>query len=252
MDKLAELDTSFLVPCVHCDALFQEGERFCPSCGKDQRFTDIADRSDSTRSRLGTVDDQGVGWLDARNPGQLQPDTDRAPMFPEELPRTRRSTMTVVLWVTAFVVLAIALTLGARHYLEKRVEADRLEAAEAAVAQLRTALDRGDLPGAERALGMLDADTASERDVVALKRIFDQRMQEQAARRDQLSAAALNASRSLGFAQSTAPPAAAAAAAVVEQTPTPKPAPPSAPQLAPASIAACNEALAAMSLCQPK
>ena len=243
MDKLADLDTSFLVPCVHCDALFQEGERFCPSCGKDQRFTD------GTRSKLGTVDDQGVGWLGARNPGQLQPDTDRAPMFPEERPRTRSSTMTVVLWMTAFVVLAVTLTLGARHYSERRVEADRLQAAEAAVTQLRTALDRGDLPSAERALGMLDADQANERDVVALKRIFEQRMQEQAARREQLSAAALNASRSLGFAQGTATPAAAAAAAVVE--PTPKPAPVSAPQPSPAPTAACNEALAAMSLCQP-
>lgn len=155
--------------------------------------------------------------------------------------------MTVVLWMTAFVVLAIALMLGARHYSEKRVEADRIEAAEAAVAQLRTALDRNDLPGAERALGMLDAGQMSEPDLVALKRIFDQRMQEQAARREQLSAAALNASRSLGFVQSAAPPAAAAAAAVVEPTPKPAPPPPSR-----ASTAACNEALAAMSLCQIK
>ena len=33
---MAQLDTSFLVPCKHCADLIQEGERFCPTCGKDQ------------------------------------------------------------------------------------------------------------------------------------------------------------------------------------------------------------------------
>lgn len=36
MVNLAELDTAFLVPCKHCAELLQEGERFCPTCGKDQ------------------------------------------------------------------------------------------------------------------------------------------------------------------------------------------------------------------------
>jgi hypothetical protein len=36
MANLADLDTSFLVPCRHCGDLLPEQDRICPHCGKDQ------------------------------------------------------------------------------------------------------------------------------------------------------------------------------------------------------------------------
>ena len=249
-DKLDDPDTSFLVPCVHCDALFQEGELFCPSCGKDQRVdADTADTADPANAS-GTA--QGVGWLGPRVIDPLRPDAEaegRAPMPADGRSGSgaRRPVAAIVGAVAALVLVAAGLLLGLDHYSEKRMDADRSQGFDAAVTQLRNALDRGDLEGAARAFGQFDATQASDAGVLALKENFDQRMREQAARREQISAAATNASKSLGFEQAAAPPE-----APPQQTAPEPAAQAAAPTPAPLVAAECKEALAAMSLCQPR
>ena len=259
MDKLADLDTSFLVPCAHCDALFQEGERRCPSCGKDQQFAasaaDDASSSDARFIRGSTfTTDQGVGWLGPRN-GATEAAAPRAASPPpgSRSPLAARRWPFVAGATAAVILLALALMFGVEHYAGKREASGRQQAFDAAVTQLRSALNRDDLAGAARALDTLDPAQASEPDVLALKQTFDRRVAEQASRREQLSAAALKASRSLGFVPDTAPTetvSAVPAVASVPATPTPTSTP--TPTALDAPPAACNEALAAMSLCQPK
>lgn len=245
-DKLDDPDTSFLVPCVHCDALFQEGELFCPSCGKDQRVAiDTADSSSVA---------QGVGWLGPRVADPLKPDADAAGRTPvpddgRSGSGTRRPVGAIVGALAALLLVVVGLLLGVNHYGKKRIDAERLQGFDAAVTQLRNALDRGDLAGAGRAFGLFDTTQMSDPGVLALKENFDQRVREQASRREQLGAAATSASKSLGSEQAAVPPKApqkapepAEASEPAARTTTP----------APPAAAECKEALAAMSLCQPR
>ena len=253
-DKLDDPDTSFLVPCVHCDALLQEGERFCPSCGKDQRVA--AGTADAANGADASGAAQGVGWLGPRVADPLQPDADpagRAQMPADGRSRsgTRRPVAAILGALAVVLLIALGLLLGVSHYTEKRIDTERLQGFDAAVTQLRNALDRGDLAAAERAFGTFDATQTSDPGVLALKETFDQRVREQAARREQLNTAATNASKSLGFEQADMPPEATPlqkapepAAPTAMPTSTPAPSPPAA--------AECKEALAAMSLCQPR
>ncbi|MGJ7581285.1 hypothetical protein ACSFA3_13965 [Variovorax sp. RHLX14] len=252
VDKLADLDTSFLVPCVHCDALFQEGELFCPSCGKDQRVA-----ANAADAPSGTA--QGVGWLGPRIAGPVQPDADLASRTPTSADGrsgsgARRPIGAIVGVLAALLLAALGLLLGVNHYSAKRSEADRLQGFDAAVTQLRNALDRGDLAGAGRAFGLFDATQTSDPGVLALRESFDQRMRDEAERREQLSAAATSASRSLGFEQTAATPqtlqkAPEAPEAPASAAPSAEPAPPASSSTS-SSSAECKEALAAMSLCQ--
>ena len=249
-DKLDDPDTSFLVPCVHCDALLQEGELFCPSCGKDQRVA--ADPAAAVDPDNASATAQGVGWLGPRVMDPLGPDAEaesRAPMPADGRSGSgaRRPVAAIVGALAALLLAAVGLLLGVDHYSDKRMDADRSQGFDATVTQLRDALDRGDLEGAGRAFGQFDATQASDPGVLALKENFDQRVREQAARREQIGAAAANASKSLGLGQSAAPPEAPPQQKAPEpaaQTDSPTPAPPVA--------AECKEALAAMSLCQPR
>ncbi|MDB5877733.1 MAG: hypothetical protein JWQ41_1147 [Variovorax sp.] len=256
-DKLDDPDTSFLVPCVHCDALLQEGELFCTSCGKDQRVAaGAADTADTSNGADASGAAQGVGWLGPRVADPLQPDADPAGRTPTPADGrsgsgSRQPVAAILGALAVLLLIALGLLLGVNHYTEKRIDAERLQGFDAAVTQLRDAIDRGDLAGAERAFGMFDATQASDPGVLALKETFDRRVREQAARREQLGAAATNASKSLGFEQAAVPPEAPApqkapepAAQTAAPTPTPTPSLPAA--------AECKEALAAMSLCQPR
>jgi hypothetical protein len=241
MEKLAERDsdTSFLVPCVHCDALIQEGERFCPFCKKDQRPSGgIPDRPGARTTSRGDASDgsQGAGWLGPRGAGFPAVAADTQPSALDEPGRTRRRPALVVAGaLVALVAVVYLLVLGIDHLAGRTEEAARRQLVEATTVQLRAALDRGDLTGAARALEVLGTAQATDPDVRALKAVFDQRIAEQTLRRDRLSAAARDASRSLGFGQTGASPVAAPPAEPVPET----------------KGSACNEALEALSLCEP-
>jgi hypothetical protein len=242
MDKLADPDTSFLVPCAHCDALFQEGERFCPACGEDQLFSTAttASKALSPDAARPATAAQGVGWLRPRT--EAAPDDgDLDHVATQPLPGERRRSgrrSPALAWlggVAALALLALAATWGWDRGGAVPDADGRQRMHEVAVAQVRAALERGDIAGAERAFATLDAKETATPDVLALKQDLDQRVLEQAQRRDQLSDAALRASRSLGFGE---------AATVTPPPPSPPPARPAA-----ASPKDCNEALAALSLC---
>lgn len=252
MDKLAELDTSFLVPCVRCEALLQEGERFCPACGEDQLYSTAAFtapvRPGAATGLLDLAAAQGVGWLRPR--ADDAPDAGIGPMPSPGEGRSagrRPSAIAVLGIVAALAMAAFASMWGIEHYDVLRDQAGPRQSAETAIAQLRAALDRDDLAGAERALSMLDATQTGTPGVLALKQGLDQRVLAQAQRREQLSSAAQSASRSLGFGE-----AAASSVAVVPSPSPPVPSTPAAPPPAVVPRKDCNDALAALALCQPR
>ena len=193
MDKLADPDTCFLIPCAHCDALFQEGERFCPTCGKDQQFADsggghranYGNGTDASFIRGSTIPDQGVGWLAPRDTVALQPDTDRIPLEPDDPPKARYPVAAIAGVLVALALGAGALLMGVDHFAGKPSDPER--------------------------------QTAPQNDPVATP------------------------------ANVIAPAPAPVAVPVAPPIPAPAPAP--AP---PSATSECNEALAALSLCQPK
>jgi len=245
MDHLAELDTSFLVPCRHCAALLQGRELFCPFCGEDQSVAVGAGDAHllpaSNHKKAGSgfgLDRPGALWQDELPAG-------RGPAHWADSSVSRKRLAISI--VAVLVLLALVLMLNS-FYVDRQNEAGKLRAFETKVEQVRGALGRGDLNTAEQVLDELDADHADHPGVQALRETFDRRVQEQAARREQLRDAALKASRALGFGQAPAPPAQPAL--------PPEPQMPAAP--APATGVAdpkdngCNETLAALALCAKK
>ena len=211
-DKLDDPDTSFLVPCVHCDALLQEGELFCPSCGKDQRVA--ADTADTANGADGSAAAQGVGWLGPRVADPLQPDADPAGRAPTPADGrsgsgARRPVAAILGALAVLLLIALGLLLGVNHYTEKRIGAERLQGFDAAVTP--------------------------------------QRVREQEMPPAQIDAAATTASRSPGFEKAVVPPEPQQQPPQEAQEPAAQTATPTPP-----AAAECKEALVAMSLCQPR
>jgi hypothetical protein len=279
MVNLAELDTSFLVPCRHCAALLQEWERFCPSCGKEQSVADDAgDARSAVEPGRGTsargealapiaADSAILPWQEVREaighpvpksaaeevnseiglvrPGAFWQKEVLAGRGSEHWAGSSVTRNRLLISIVAVLVL-LALALALDHaYLDKHKESDKLRQFEANVAQVQSALSRGDLSAAGRLLNVLDADHADDPGVQALREAFDRRVLEQAAKRAQLRDAALKASKALGFDEPAAPPA---------QAPSP-PKPPMVARPAPGIGVAdpkgkeCNETLVALALC---
>jgi hypothetical protein len=177
--------------------------------------------------------------------------------------------------IVAMAVLLVLALLLSSIFLDRQGEEGKLRAFKADVERVQGALTRGDLSGAARALGALGADHANDPDVQTLRATVDRRVQEQA-RREQLQEAAQRASKALGVAEpatTTPPPSpeqrrdtalrASRALGLDEAAAPPAPAP-SAPTATTVPIPApgtgmaepkekeCNEALAALALCQKK
>lgn len=248
MYKLADPDTAFLIPCVHCDALVAEDQRVCPSCGKDQRTNpNVVVATGSTtidRGRIG--DGLGVRWHSLRETDPLVNDPNPS-SFSAERTAARRALPPRILALMAMILIAPAMFFGVSHYKEKRSEERRLQMFEVTLEELRRALDQGDLVAAKRAVDLLDPIGLSHPSVLTLKQNFDHRMLEQRTRREQLNAAALAASQSLGFGQS---PLLSEGERASESVAPLGPSPAPAPTPTPTFLKSCNGALAALALCQ--
>ncbi|MDM0104040.1 hypothetical protein QTH97_03800 [Variovorax sp. J22R24] len=269
MENLADQHSSSPVSCRHCAAQLQEGDRYCRFCGTDQTVTTSTAGAKSARGKAlapievdfaDTVqpEEESVGSLivtratnDEMNPeiGMVRPGV----VWQQDVvggrgPRQWASNSVVSIRL----VIAIAATLAVlvlalmfdHFYLDKESDAGRQREFKANIARVQSALSRGDLAAAERVLDALDVDHADDPGVLELRETFDQRVQTQADRRDQLRNAAVKASNAIGLAESSSPAAPAAAEA-------PKPAV-TAPAIGVAEPKEkeCNEALAALALCQ--
>jgi hypothetical protein len=284
MDNLADMDTSFLVPCKRCTALLQEQERVCPFCGRDQSIADDADdRADDAGTAIGPLRGafpgrEALSLVAANAELGIPPAT----FWQREVVGFRRSGAThwagnsVIpgrLVVSVMVALALAaLALSFDHlYLDKDSEAVKQREFGVNVERAQSALNRGDLPAAERVLDVLDTDHADSPNVQALREKFDERAQQQAAKHDQLRDAAQKAAKALGLSEPPASPASPArpvpqapppprlptVSAVPAPAPVPAPVtvvPTPAPQTAAADSKdkECSDALAALALCAKK
>ena len=289
MDNLTDMDTSFLVPCKRCTALLQEQEKVCPFCGRDQTLADGADDGAGFADSTGLIVEPGRGAVARREALSLVAANHElgippATFWQREVVGLRRSGAThwagnsvipgrlISSVLVALVVVAVALSFD-HFYLDKDSDIAKQHEYGANIERAQSALNRGDLPAAERALDVLDADHADSPNVQALREKFDERAQQQATRNEQLRDAAQRAVKALGLGEAPAPsatPAAPAASAMpaaptttakstppVPQTPAPSPSkpPPVAAVPAPETAAAppkdrtCSDALAALSLC---
>lgn len=260
MVNLADLDSSFSVPCKHCAALLQKRERFCPFCGEDQFDTDGAVDARSTVEPERSTS-AGGGNLVPTSAAKEEANSEIGIARPGALGQQEvlggggsghRAGSSAIpnRWVIGIVAALVLLVLALVHdiYLDKQSEASKLRQFKANVEQVQSALSRGDLSAAKRVLDALDADHADDPGVKELWQAFDRRAQEQAAKREQLRDATLKASQALGLGEPAAPPAQA-------------PLPPEAPMVAipaPGSgvadpkVKECDEALAALALCSKR
>lgn len=282
MVNFADLDTSFLVPCKHCAELLQEGERFCPSCGKDQTVTDDAGvaRSDVEPERGTSAGSEALAPTaveyalmprqqtqaafghpvptSAANeevhseggvvrPGAFRQKEVPAGGGPEPGAGSSVTRSRLLIGIAALLVVLLLLAVVHDHfYVDTQSEVGKLQEFRANVEQVQSALSRGDLGAAQRVLSTLGADRANDPGVQQLRQELARRMQEQAGKQEQPGDAALKASRALGLGEPAAPPAQA-------------PLPPQAPKVAmpaPPAIGVadpkrkeCDEALAALALC---
>jgi len=272
MENLADQHPSSPLSCRHCAAQLQEGDRFCRFCGADQALLTVAPATPGARPAKGKAlapiqvdfadtvqpEEETVGSLivtratnDEMNPeiGLVRPGV----VWQQEVVEGRgvkhwagNSVVPfrlLIAIVATLAVLVIALMFD-HFYLDNESDAGRQREFKANIARVQSALSRGDLAAAERVLDALDVDHPDDPGVLELRDTFDQRVQAQAARSDQLRNAAAKASNSIGMVESAAPTAPAAAEA-------PKPAVPApAIGVAEPKEKECNETLAALALCQ--
>ncbi len=283
MSKPAPSDAStFSVPCKHCAALLHPQERICPFCGYDQGVTGAGEgppplEFESVDTLPPLQDEQTLVMprpdrkrvpgraIVAAQPIAVRPVPYAPPeSFWQQEEPARRGPLR---WVSGLAIsflaalVLFALTLAVDYfYFDRRSEPGRARAFQADIAEVRGALDRGDLAGAERALEALDAAHAEHPSVQPLREELDSRLQEQEARREQLRDAAKSASRALGLSEPAAAPPAAprpASPAAVAPVAAPSPATPgtaASPSPAMSQTPAdgehrCTEALAALALC---
>ncbi|WP_286662504.1 zinc ribbon domain-containing protein [Variovorax flavidus] len=272
MENLADQPSSTPVSCKHCAALLQEGDRFCRFCGTDQTIQTASVRTAGAKPARGRAlapiqvdfadtvqpEEETVGSLvvtratnDETNPeiGQVRPGA----VWQQEATGGRGSrhwasnsvvSIRLVIAIMATLAVLVVALMFDHFYLDKESDAGRQREFKANVARVQSALSRGDLAAAERVLDALDVDHADDPGVLELRESFDQRLQAQAARRDQLRNAAVKASSALGMAESSAPATPTAPEAPRSAIPAP------ANSVADPKEKECNEALAALALCQ--
>jgi hypothetical protein len=277
MENLADPSPTSPVPCKQCAALLQEGDRFCRFCGADQTLALVVGKRKSTGAKVrapievdfsDTIqpDEDSIGNLvlmRATNdevsseiglvrPGAFWQKEVLGGRGPRHWAGSSVVPIRLVIAIVSTLAVLVAALLFDHFYLSDESDAGRQREFKANVAHAQSALNRGDLGTAERVLDDLDIDHADDPAVLALRETFEQRVQAQAARREQLQNAAVKASNALGMAEP-------AASAVPVPTAAPVPLPPEAPKAdAPARAIGvadpkekeCNEALAALALCQ--
>ena len=275
------------ITCQHCAAVLRPGERFCPACGEDRDAPPGTGRVDAmlaveqaASDELDTLspleEDEGVPSRPkahgaAAAASSIAADTARVPaddghraFWQAEEPRPG-----LWRWIAglgaigrlALSLLAVLLVLGGvlaidRVRTAQPHPATRLQAFASGIAQVQGALARGDLDAARRMLGALEAEHPDAPGLQALREDLDLRTREQAARREQLRAAARKAVQTLGLNE---PPADGTAAPA--QAPATTEASTRAGTVAGSAVAsdataapqttACSEALSALSLCAP-
>ena len=270
MENLADQHSSSPLSCRHCAAQLQEGDRFCRFCGAGQALLTVAPATPGARPAKGKAlapiqvdfadtvqpEEETVGSLivtrainDEMNPeiGLVRPGV----VWQQEAVGGRgprhwagSSVVRLVIAIVATLAVLVIALMFDHFYLDKESDAGRQREFKANIARVQSALSRGDLAAAERVLDALDVDHADEPGVLELRDTFDQRVQAQATRRDQLRNAATKASNAIGLVESAAPTAPAAAEAPKPSVPAP------AIGVAEPREKECNEALAALALCQ--
>jgi hypothetical protein len=275
MANLANPHSTSPVTCKQCAALLQEGDRFCRFCGTDQTAPAVAARSRSSSTRAlapihvdfsDTIqpEQESIGNLVLTRATNDGADSEIGLVRPGAFwqqegvgargPRdwAGSSVLRLVVALVATVAVLAAALLVDHYYLDSESDAGRQREFKANVAHVQSALNRGDLVTAERVLDDLDNDHADDPAVLALRDSFDQRLQAQAAGREQLQNAAAKASNALGMtpsAASAAPVLPAAAAPETREAPKAD-APARANGMADPKEKECNETLSALALCQ--
>ncbi len=199
-------------PCRRCAALLYGSVKFCPYCGAEAfAVSGPGDPPEDVAAELAHIVPASLGWPEELH-GAPDPDA--------------RRTRSAIGRGAALLALVLALVLG-YLYFNRQGETDRSREFAMKLEQVQSALSRGDLNAAERALVALVATHPNEPGVQALKTQLDQRVREQMARREQLLEATQKAAKSLGLGD-----------------PAPPPAPPPPPKLG------CDPTLAALALCE--
>jgi hypothetical protein len=222
-------------PCRRCAALLYGSVKFCPYCGAEASAVSgpgEAPRED-VAAELAHIVPASLGWPEELH-GAPDPDA--------------RRTRSAIGRGAALLALLLALVLG-YLYFNRQGEADRSREFAMKLEQVQSALSRGDLNAAERALVALVATHPNEPGVQALKAQLDQRVREQLAKREQLLEATQKAARSLGLGD----PAPAPAAPPVQPPPAEPPAvaaPAPANGIAAPPKVGCDPTLAALALCE--
>jgi len=168
MVTVASLDTSFLVPCKHCADLMQEGERFCPTCGKDQTAAVRVDAGQPAfGDPFGTTPDTGFDT----GLGLVRPDT----LWRAEALRVAAPALSVERsdpskrWLLGIAAALTALLMFALVHDAFFAEPQRVAGQPPAVPirdvkgkldQVQDALRGGDLRADERARAVVDAESA--------------------------------------------------------------------------------------------
>lgn len=266
MDNLADQLSSPPVPCRHCAALLQEGDRFCRFCGTDQvvepkRATfargkalapievDFADTVQPDEEPMGNLivmratNDEGNPEIGLVRPGAVWQQETLGGGGTGHWAGS--SLVRLVIAIVATLAVLLAALLFDHFYLDKESDAGRQREFKANMALAQSALSRGDLASAEGVLDALDVDHADDPGVLELREAFDQRLQAEAARREQLRNAPVKPSGAVGTTESAAPPA---PSSHPEAPTTATPA--RTIDVADPKEKECNETLAALALCQ--
>lgn len=277
MENLADPHSTSPVTCRHCAALLQEGDRFCRFCGTDQAITagtgkakysgakalvpievDFSDTIQPDQESIGNLvltratNDEVSSEIGLVRPGALWQKEVLGGRGPRHWAGSSLVPFRLVIAIAATLAVLVAALMFDHFYLDKESDAGRQRELKTNIAHVQSALSRGDLGVAERVLDELDIDHADDPAVLLLRETFDQRVQAQADRREQLQNAAGKASSALGMAESAAPvpPVQPATPARLPLEPPKAEAPARANGVADPKEKECNEALAALALCQ--
>ncbi|MGJ7507494.1 zinc ribbon domain-containing protein [Variovorax sp. GT1P44] len=277
MENVANPHSTSPVTCKHCAALLQEGDRFCRFCGTDQTLplivakakwtggralapieVDFSDTIQPDQESIGNlvltraINDEESSEIGQVRPGAFWQQEVAGGGAPRHWAGSAAVPIRLVTAIVATLVVLAAALLFDHFYLDSESDAGRQREFKSNVAQVQSALSRGDLAAAERVLDELEVDHSDDPAVQSLRESFEQGLQAQADRREQLQNAAKKASSALGTAAPTAPaaPIPPAAPASVSQAPPKTDAPPRAISVADPKEKECNEALAALALCQ--
>ena len=230
--SLAEFaDTACFLSCKRCSELVQENDRFCRFCGFDQFDTAGDAMPDVDADFVDTVQPEepsSLAHVAAAHAANDRPNAFWQTRLREGSGPPRRARTSVVAFRQAIgkVSLSVRLALA----VGRNIDLDKLVAT---VAQMQSALARGDVGSAELALGIVDAGEA-----------FDRRTQARQAQPRQDNA--VEVSMALGLGEPAARPAQVDVPPAAPMVAAPAPEIGAAPKQKPDE---CSDALAALAMC---